>query len=98
MAQIQDFGCKIGGARKDTWKREGLSVADLYGMTSAEKKKYIKRDYIWPKPDMKDQMEKECRVSYASGRMKCEKQCVQLTQVNYLRKIMWKLSAVLKRW
>lgn len=27
MAHIQDFGCKIGGARKDTWKREGLRVA-----------------------------------------------------------------------
>lgn len=58
MSQIQDFGCKIGGARKDIWKREGLRVADLYSMTSAEKKKYIKRDYIWPKADMKDQMEK----------------------------------------
>ena len=58
MAQINDFGRKIGGARKDTWKREGLKVADIYEMTAAEKEKYIKRDYIWPKPDMKDQMEK----------------------------------------
>lgn len=58
MAQINDFGRKIGGARKDTWKREGLKVTDLYEMTAAEKEKYIKRDYIWPKPDLKDQMEK----------------------------------------
>lgn len=58
MAQINDFGRKIGGARKDTWKREGLKVTDIYEMTAAEKEKYIKRDYIWPKPDMKDQLEK----------------------------------------
>ena len=58
MAQINDFGRKIGGARKDTWKREGLKVTDIYEMTAVEKEKYIKRDYIWPKPDLKDQMEK----------------------------------------
>lgn len=58
MAQINDFGRKIGGARKDTWKREGLKVTDIYEMTAAEKEKYIRRDYIWPKPDMKKQLEK----------------------------------------
>lgn len=58
MAQINDFGRKIGGARKDTWKREGLKVTDIYEMTVAEKEKYIKRDYIWPKPDMKNQLVK----------------------------------------
>ena len=28
MAQIQDFGNKIGGARKDLWKTRGLILSD----------------------------------------------------------------------
>ena len=35
---INDFGKKIGGARKDTWKGRGLSLSDLYEMTAEEKK------------------------------------------------------------
>ena len=30
---INDFGEKIGGARKDVWKERGLMVEDLDGMT-----------------------------------------------------------------
>ena len=49
MAQIKDFGAKIGGARKDLWKVRGLMVEDLDDMTPLERKKYIKKDNIWPK-------------------------------------------------
>lgn len=49
MAQIKDFGAKIGGARKDLWKVRGLMVEDLDDMTTLERKKYIKKDNIWPK-------------------------------------------------
>lgn len=48
---LQDFGRKIGGARKDTWKREGLKLEDVSSMNMAEKIKYVKRDRIWPKPN-----------------------------------------------
>lgn len=33
---INDFGEKIGGARKDLWKERGLMVEDLDGMTQGE--------------------------------------------------------------
>ena len=50
---INDFGEKIGGARKDLWKERGLMVEDLNGMTQGEKEKYVKKDCVWPKEDMK---------------------------------------------
>ena len=40
---INDFGEKIGGARKDVWKERGLMVEDLDGMTQGEKEKYVKK-------------------------------------------------------
>lgn len=49
--EIQDFGEKIGGAKKDLWKDRGLSVDDLLNMNEAEKLKLIKKDNIWKKPD-----------------------------------------------
>lgn len=56
--EITDFGSKIGGARKDVWVKRGLCVEDTKNMTASEKEKYIKRDYIWPKPDTQDELEK----------------------------------------
>lgn len=50
---INDFGEKIGGTRKDVWKERGLMVEDLDGMTQGEKEKYVKKDCVWPKEDMK---------------------------------------------
>ena len=40
---INDFGEKIGGARKDLWKERGLMIEDLDGMTQGEKEKYVKK-------------------------------------------------------
>ena len=48
---INDFGKKIGGARKDTWKGRGLSLSDLCEMTAEEKKVFVKKDNVWEKPD-----------------------------------------------
>ena len=48
---IQDFGEKIGGAKKDFWKSRGLQKEDLAGMTALEKEKYVKKDSVWPKLD-----------------------------------------------
>ena len=56
MKTIHDFGSKIGGARKDVWVKRGLCIEDTKNMTASEKEKYIKRDYIWPKPDTQDEL------------------------------------------
>lgn len=48
---IQDFGEKIGGARKDIWGSRGLLIDDLSFMNEAERSKLIKKDNVWPKPD-----------------------------------------------
>lgn len=51
MAEIKDYGEKIGGAKKDLWKIRGLMINDLSGMNDREKVKYVKKDNIWKKPD-----------------------------------------------
>lgn len=48
---IQDFGEKIGGAKKDLWKERGMILSDLSEMNDAEKLKFIKKDAVWQKPD-----------------------------------------------
>lgn len=51
VAKIDDFGEKIGGARKDTWKTTGLKLSDLAEMNSVERQSYVKKDNVWPRPD-----------------------------------------------
>lgn len=51
---IQDFGEKIGGAKKDLWKARGLSIEDLLDMNEAEKTTYIKKDNVWQKPNYQE--------------------------------------------
>lgn len=48
---IEDFGKKIGGARKDVWSKRGLMSDDLVEMNSAELDKHVKKDNIWKRPD-----------------------------------------------
>ena len=48
---IEDFGKKIGGARKDLWASRGLRLEDISDFNIAERAKYITKNYIWPKPD-----------------------------------------------
>lgn len=53
VKKIADFGEKIEGAKKDLWRtRGGLTVADYNSLTDGEKKKYLRRDEIWQKPDL----------------------------------------------
>ena len=47
----EDFGEKIGGAKKDLWSVRGLYAADLDEMNEREAEKYVKKDNIWKKPD-----------------------------------------------
>lgn len=48
---INDFGQKIGGAKKDLWAARGLQIDDLLEMNEAEKTAHIKKDNVWKKPD-----------------------------------------------
>lgn len=63
--KIEDFGEKIGGARKDLWAGRGLDVDDLLTMNSAEKEKYITKDNIWKKPDYSKLIEEGLPVKVA---------------------------------
>ena len=47
----QDFGEKIGGARKDVWRRRGLVAEDLGWMNDAERRTLVKKANVWKKPD-----------------------------------------------
>ena len=47
----EDFGEKIGGAKKDLWSVRGLYAADLDEMNECEADKYVKKDNVWKKPD-----------------------------------------------
>lgn len=49
--RIEDFGNKIGGARKDLWRARGLMTEDLLEMNDAERSEYVTKDNIWKKPD-----------------------------------------------
>lgn len=51
LAQHDDFGDKIGGARKDLWGQRGLLSSDLNEMNSREADKHVKKDNVWKKPD-----------------------------------------------
>lgn len=51
IQQHEDFGEKIGGAKKDLWRDRGLYVDDLSGMNDREIEKFVKKDNVWKKPD-----------------------------------------------
>ena len=63
---MEDFGEKIGGAKKDLWKKRGLSIEDLLDMNDAEKSKLITKDNIWKKPNYQEMVENglSVRVTY----------------------------------
>ncbi len=51
MADIQDFGKKIGGARKDVWKSRGIMYDDISEMNEMERQTHVKKDNVWLRPD-----------------------------------------------
>lgn len=59
--KIEDFGKKIGGARKDLQnilKTRGIEVNDTVEWTDEEREKYIQKKQIWKEPDF-EQMVKD---------------------------------------
>ena len=59
MADIQDFGQKIGGAKKDLWKSRGLDLSDITEFNDAERDKFIVKNNIWLKPDYEKMYKEE---------------------------------------
>lgn len=57
MAELNDFGEKIGGARKDVWQGRGLSTSDLLEMSDVERESFVKKENVWPKPDWVKEVE-----------------------------------------
>lgn len=66
MAHHEDFGEKIGGARKDLWSAAGLNLKDLDEMNEAERKKFVTKDNVWKRPDYQKLMSEGIprRVAY----------------------------------
>jgi hypothetical protein len=56
-AKLEDFGEKIGGARKDMWTSRGLYADDLESMNGREAEKYVKKDNVWKRPDYRKLVE-----------------------------------------
>lgn len=49
--KTEDFGEKIGGARKDTWQKRGLLTSDLTAMNRRELQQHVKKENVWKRPD-----------------------------------------------
>ncbi|MGH8445307.1 MAG: hypothetical protein ACREVL_08565, partial [Solimonas sp.] len=49
--RIEDFGQKLGGARKDLWSGRRLEVADLQKLDDIDLGKLVKKDQVFPTPD-----------------------------------------------
>ena len=64
-AQHDDFGVKIGGAKKDLWQQRGLLSGDLEDMNSREADKFVKKDNVWKKPDYQAMIEDGLPVDVA---------------------------------
>lgn len=56
---IEDFGQKIGGAKKDLWKSRGLDLSDITEFNDAERDKFIVKNNIWLKPDYEKMYKEE---------------------------------------
>ena len=54
---IQDFGEKIGGAKKDLWKERNLCRSDLEFLNTEEKITYVTKNNVWKKPDYQEMVD-----------------------------------------
>lgn len=51
MAEIKDFGEKIGGAKKDLWRRRGLTVEELDDMNERDLLENVTKENVWGEPN-----------------------------------------------
>jgi|LFRM01.1.fsa_nt_gb hypothetical protein len=54
MSRIEDFGEKIGGAKKDLWRQRGFLISDLDDIDEREYLDYITKENVWPTPDYEE--------------------------------------------
>ncbi|KAA8668348.1 LPD1 domain-containing protein [Clostridium sp. MT-14] len=52
--KIEDFGEKIGGAKKDLWKERNFLISDLDSLSDREAFQFCVKDQIWKKPDYRE--------------------------------------------
>ncbi len=55
--RIDDFGEKIGGAKKDIWGKRGLSINDVKDRRLEEYIQYITKENIWPAPNYEEYLD-----------------------------------------
>lgn len=57
--KIEDFGNKIGGAKKDltTKKKQNLTIEDTAYWNDMERKEFIKKKTVWVEPDYKQMID-----------------------------------------
>lgn len=55
--KLEDFGERIGGARKDAWSGRGLILDDLSEMNDRERSNAVKKDNVWRRPDYRKLVE-----------------------------------------
>ena len=55
--KINDFGQKIGGAKKDWWITGNLTAEELNKLSLAEQKKFASKDCLWPPITVEDCVE-----------------------------------------
>lgn len=84
--KIEDFGMKIGGARKDMYISLESLVMSMVDMTNAEKIKLIRKDKIWSLPDAKAQVEEGMTPFVAFWIREARKQVRQKPEL-YLRDV-----------
>lgn len=70
--KIDDFGEKIGGARKDVWNTRGLDIIDLEYLNEKEIEKYVVKNQIWKKPDYQKMVNEgtPVRIAYFMKRVR----------------------------
>ena len=64
----EDFGEKIGGARKDLWGSRGLQPDDLHEMNEREAEKFVKKENVWEKPEYMAMLESGIPLGVAHGK------------------------------
>lgn len=78
-AHLQDFGQKIGGARKDI--RGNVTRDDVERMSPEERLKLIKKDVVWPTPDYEKMISEQGYTQKAALMVKMLRDSIPATPV-----------------
>lgn len=73
--KIEDFGEKLGGARKDDWS-DGITSKILENLTEEEAREYVTRDNVFPLPNAVRQVEKEGIEVFAAYFIRYARRCL----------------------